>query len=106
MQAAVVAAAAALGRPAAHGAGPAGAAAGRLVQHGQVGGGGVGGGALGGGAAGLPHHGPTGLPQQQLGEVGLRAPQGLVALVHHPAGGVEVVVVVVEGGGGERGEGG
>lgn len=65
-------------------AGPAGAPAGRLVQHGQVGGGGVGGGALGGGAPGLPHHRRVGVPEQQLGEVGLL--EDLAALVHQGAG--------------------
>lgn len=81
VQAAV--AAAGFGAGAADGAGPAGAAAGRLVQHGQVGGGGVGGGALGGRPPGLPGDGSVGVPEQQLGEVGLL--EDLTALVHHGA---------------------
>lgn len=76
--------AAGFGAGAADRAGPAGASAGRLVQHGQVGGGGVSGGALGGGAPGLPHHRRVGVPEQQLGEVGLL--EDLAALVHHGAG--------------------
>lgn len=68
---------------AAHRAGPAGAPAGRLVQHGQVGGGGVGGRSLGGRSPGLPHDGRVGVPEQQLGEVGLL--EDLAALVHHGA---------------------
>lgn len=81
MQAAVVAAG--LGSGAAHRAGPAGAPAGRLVQHGQMGGGGVGGRPLGGRSPGLPHDGRVGVPEQQLGEVGLL--EDLAALVHHGA---------------------
>lgn len=81
MQAAVVTARFRSG--AAHGAGPAGASAGRLVQHGQMGGGGVGGRALGGRPPGLPRDRRVGVPEQQLGEVGL--PEDLAALVHHGA---------------------
>lgn len=79
MQAAVEAAH--LGPGAADRAGPAGAGARRLVQHGQVGGGGVRGGALRGGASRLPHDGRVGVPEQQLSKVGL--PQHLAALVDH-----------------------
>lgn len=81
MQAAVVAAG--LRSGAAHRAGPAGASAGRLVQHGQMGGGGVSGRSLGGRSPGLPHDGRVGVPEQQLGEVGLL--EDLAALVHHGA---------------------
>lgn len=94
VQAAVVAAH--LGACAADRAGPAGAAAGRLVQHGQVGGRGVGGGPLGGRAPGLPRDGRVGVPEQQLGEVGLL--EHLSALVDHPAAGRP-------GGGGQGGGG-
>lgn len=44
----------------------------------------MGGGALGGGAPGLPDHRRVGVPEQQLGEVGLL--EDLAALVHHGAG--------------------
>lgn len=45
----------------------------------------MGGGALGGGTPGLPHDRRVGVPEQQLGEVGLL--EDLAALVHHGAGG-------------------
>lgn len=81
-----------LGASAADGAGSTGAGAGWFVQHGQVGGGGVRGGALRGGAPRLPHDGCVGVPEQQLGEVGLL--QNLTAVVDHCA---------VAGGGGADG---
>lgn len=86
-----------LGASAADRAGPAGAATGWFIQHGQVGGGGVGGGALGGGAPRLPHDGRVGVPEEQLGEVGLL--EHLSALVDHPTAAGE------GGGGGGGGEG-
>lgn len=85
-----------LGASAAHRAGAAGAGAGRFIQHGQVGGRGVGGGPLGGGASGLPHNGCVGVPEQQLGEVGLL--EHLSALVDHGTAAGE--------GGGQGGGGG
>lgn len=97
-----------LGSGAADRAGPAGAAAGRLVQHGQVRGGGVGGGPLGGRAPRLPHYGRVGVPEQQLGEVGLL--EHLAALVDHPAaagkGGGQGRRERGGGGGGDGGDGG
>lgn len=65
---------------AAHAAGAAGAGAGGLVQHGEVRGGGVSGGALRRSASRLPHHWGVGVPEEELGEVGLL--QHLPALVH------------------------
>lgn len=85
-----------LGASAVHRSGPAGAGAGRLVQHGQMGGGGVGGGSLGGRAPRLPHDGCVGVPVQQLGEVGLL--ENLTAVVDHPTAAGQ--------GGGRRGGGG
>lgn len=53
----------------------------RLIQHGQVGGGGMRGGALCGGATGLAHHRNSRLTQQQLSKV--RLLQHLSTVVHH-----------------------
>lgn len=68
-----------------HAARPAGAGAGGLVQHGEVRGGGVGGGALRGRAPGLSHHRSVGVPEEELGEVGLL--EHLTAVVHRAARG-------------------
>lgn len=80
VQAAVVTAH--LGASTAYRTGPAGAAAGRLVQHGQVGGGCVGGGPLGGCAPRLPHYGSVGVSVEQLGKIWLL--EHLSAVIDHP----------------------
>lgn len=90
-----------------HAARSAGAGAGGLVQHGEVRGGGMGWGALRGGAPRLSHHRSVGVPEEELGEVGLL--EHLTALVHCTAkgggdGGGEVGREWRRSGGRERGK--